>query len=270
MNVCKISNEGVSLMNTLLKCRVLMSKTTGIFNICKRARFVCFILSTVFLCSCAIFPINSHHTARTVGQDNWEFEAGTATNFDNSIINVSNVLLVYMSATKGLSQDFDLRFSLGAQGWQAAGLQLSGKHAFLNSSGQGLSFALTGGVDTAFIYAGVLFGSLHLGPVLSYRAELAPYAFEPYITLLYRLNGVKLFAGGGNNIHEKMLLQTLNRQGIYIVHTLNPVLGCNFWFTQSLALNLNIGVNFSLGSSTNTVTTSNTVTSGGLGMIWSM
>ena len=249
-------------MNTLLKYRTLMSKVAGFFKPDKYLTRVGFILSTMFLCSCAIFPINSHHTARTVGQDNWEFEAGTATNFDNSVVDMSNLLSAYISATKGLSQNFDLRFSLGVQGWQAAGLQLSGKYAFLNNSGQGPSLALAAGVDTAFIYQSAIHGSIHLGPVLSYRAELAPYAFEPYATLLYRLNGLKIFAGGGSNMLEKMLLQALSHQGIYVVHAINPVLGCSFWFTQFLAVNLNIGVNFSLGSN------STVSTQGGLGVIW--
>ena len=249
-------------MSTLLKYRGLMSKVVDFFKTGKYLTRVGFVLSTIFLCSCAIFPINSHYTARTVGQDNWEFEVGTATNFDNNVVDVSNLLSAYISATKGLSQSFDLRYSLGVQSWEAAGLQLSGKYAFLNNSGQGPSLALAAGVDTAFIYQSAVHGSIHLGPVLSYRAELAPYAFEPYVTLLYRLNGLKIFAGGGSDMLEKMLLQALSSQGIYVVHAINPVLGCSFWFTQSLAVNLNVGVNFSLGSSA--VSTWR----GGLGVIW--
>ena len=247
-------------MSTILKYRTLISKVADFFKTGKYLTRIGFVLSTMFLCSCAIFPINSHHTARTVGQDNWEFEVGTATNFDSNVVDVSNLLSAYMSATKGLSQDFDLRFSLGVQGWQAVGLQLSSKYAFLNNSGQGLSFALAGGVDTAVHYQGVILSSIHLGPILSYRVGFV----EPYIALFYRPNMIKSFIGiSSNKVFEDKLLQAVNQHG-FINHTINPVLGCSFWSNQSLALNLYVSVIYSLGS----ISIADVTTTGGLGVIW--
>lgn len=108
-----------------------------------------------FLTSCAVGPLVSHETARTVGDNKHEFvgsygDAGVALKWNY-----------------GLTKNFDF----GIQ-WESLSMGIRAKYAFLNYS-EGFSMAIAGG--TGFSAGGDhYYGDL----MLSYRSGF----WEPYIT----------------------------------------------------------------------------------------
>ncbi|HLT21786.1 MAG TPA: hypothetical protein VKZ84_00010 [Bacteriovoracaceae bacterium] len=116
-----------------------------------------FVLAFLFiLTSCAVGPLVSHETARTVGDNNHEIigsygEAGVAAKWNY-----------------GLTENFDF----GIQ-WESLSAGLRAKYAFLNFS-EGFSMAVAGG-------AGLSEGGSHYygDLMLSYRSGF----WEPYATV---------------------------------------------------------------------------------------
>ncbi|MFA7614086.1 MAG: hypothetical protein WCY48_07595 [Candidatus Caldatribacteriota bacterium] len=113
------------------------------------------LLSLLLLTGCAVGPLVSHETARSVGDNNHEFvgsygEAGVAFKWNY-----------------GLLEDLDI----GIQ-WESLSSGLRAKYSFLNFS-EGYSMAIAGG-------AGLSVGGSHYygDLLLSYRSGF----WEPYVT----------------------------------------------------------------------------------------
>lgn len=111
---------------------------------------------TTSLCGCAVGPLMSHESARTVGEKKIELAGG---------LGQAGYVLKW---TYGVSENFDLGVH-----WESLSIGLRAKYAFLNQK-QGWSSALAGGIGTS------VGGSHYYGDaMLSYAVQ----RFEPYGTL---------------------------------------------------------------------------------------
>lgn len=121
---------------------------------------------SVFFISCAMAPLTTPKTARSLGEGNWEIDLGATPS--------------YLSVNRGFSENLDMGLTVENQ----LGLvfELSGKSAFINRSEEGYSLALFGGVFTGDTLGGNS-SEFRLGPVLSYKSGW----WEPYLVLTYNL-----------------------------------------------------------------------------------
>ena len=121
-------------------------------------KYALLILSAaiLFFSSCAIGPLVSHETARTVGDSNHEIVAG------------GGQAGYVFKWNYGLSKNFDIGLH-----WESLSVGIRAKYAFLNQQSGGMSMALALGTGSS------IGGSHNYGDVmLSYLTG----AWEPYAT----------------------------------------------------------------------------------------
>lgn len=112
------------------------------------------------LAGCAVAPLNSTTTARSMGKD-------------ANQINI-NVLVPGIMYERGLSENFDM--GAGVEFQSVLLLNVFGKYAFINNLEGGFSLAGLGGVG-----AGDGTKSVYAGPILSYRHKW----FETFLVARY-------------------------------------------------------------------------------------
>jgi len=163
-------------------------------------RFITHIIFLFCLTSCAVGPLVSHESARTVGKSNHELAGG-----------YGNAGLA-LKWNYGLSDNFDLGVQL-----ESLSLGLRAKYSFLNMK-EGWSFATAGGLGSSV-------GGKH------YYVDLMTSYFsgkwEPYTTL--RAVHVKTDPVEFNDEDTGMLNFTVDR--IHYNYG-QLMLGSRFWFTQ--------------------------------------
>ncbi len=189
-----------------------------------------FLLSFFLLTSCAL-PAVSPHSARTLGNGNWQLQGGL---FPHNF-----------SLTRGFGENFNLGLTLEATSASVAGLRT--QYAFVNNKEKGFSFAgyLEGfrTLESPYQQGG------HGGPVLSYKSG----AFEPYLVGSYRFvywgkNGCEKAKRGSTKVDKdnpfKNFFETLIdevigdtcKKGSYDYGV--ATLGLNVWVLRDVGINL--------------------------------
>ncbi len=171
-----------------------------------------FGLLLLALSACSIAPINSPHSAKSLGKGNQEIAA-------------TPLSAPRLSYAAGVTDNFDLEASLEIQtGIQAA---LWGKYSFINQKDDGFALAgLVGGFVTADATESK---GLSAGPILSWKKSW----FEIYT--ITRFNYVKWEKTEWDNDNDIFDIETPEYDFTYLQSTL----GFNFWFTPKFALNIN-------------------------------
>lgn len=124
------------------------------------SKLLVFFIVLSSLAGCAVAPLNSTTTARSMGKDAQQAK-----------INVAVPGLMY---ERGLSENFDI--GAGVEIQSVLLLNVFGKYAFINKPEGGFSLAGLGGVG-----AGSGSKSIYAGPVVSYRHKW----FESFLVARY-------------------------------------------------------------------------------------
>ena len=119
------------------------------------------ILSSLIFVSCSIAPLNSAHTARSLGKD-------------TSSISVSLASALGLRIEQGLTDKLDLGIGLELQSETVYFVQ--SKYSFINRPAGGLSLAGIGGVSLSSGYSHAK--SVYLGPIVSYRYKDVELFFQ--------------------------------------------------------------------------------------------
>lgn len=183
----------------------------------KSFSFAFTLLSLTYLCACAVGPLVSHETARTVGANKNEFVFGAGQ---------AGAVLKWNT---GLTQDLDL----GAQ-FESLSLGLRLKYAFVNNDKQGFSFASALGT-------GASLGGSHyyvdfIGSYLNDKAE-------PYTTLrLVRVKNDPLeFKNKDTGAVNFTIGSSQYEYGQFI-------LGTRIWLSQNWMMSLEASNIFAIGT----------------------
>ena len=191
--------------------------------IIKKILFVC--VSFSFLCL-SQYANSSTKTASSLGKGNWEagFHLDDLLFTTGSFDPINFSVYPNVSVTGGLSENFDLTLSRG---------RLDVKYALLNNT-EGFSVAVIGtwvfGFSRLPAVTTTLNTGVGIGPILSYKLNW----FEPYLSGGYSYNYVSLFSK-----NEKDSEHAHNQ-------SIGGSLGFNSWFSESVALNLNVGAGFEI------------------------
>ncbi len=194
------------------KASVIFTKTVFVF------------LLAVFSISCSIAPLTTPKTGRSLGEGNWEVDAGASPG--------------YLSVNRGFSENFDA--GLTAEMQIGVNMELSGKYAFINNSENGTSLALFGGIYKGSVVGGSNTG-FRLGPVLSYKSGW----WEPYLVLTYNLGKWRWegLEDDSKSDKDNSLIDIDNAykpgEEIATYSYMQFTLGMNFWVTKGFALNIN-------------------------------
>ncbi|CAN5670800.1 hypothetical protein BH10BDE1_BH10BDE1_16350 [soil metagenome] len=179
--------------------------------------FIGLIALFISFSGCAFGPLVNHETGRTVGSSNHELIAGYG--------NAGYVVKWNI----GLDENTDIGFQL-----ESLSLGLRLKHAFINNSTHGLSFAAAAGVGTS------IGGSHYYGDaILSYLSGW----FEPYGTM--RVVHVNTDPVEARNENTGEVAFTINRSE-YNYGQL--ILGSRFWLSPHVLLSIEVSSLSSLSS----------------------
>ncbi len=206
-----------------------------------KSLFLCF-LSIFILVSCAI-PSQSPNTARTLGNGNWQFQAGGGAlidmetgvdmTTDGTVVSKNEKYTEergWLLIARGFGENFDGALTFEYSGNLIFGLR--GKYAFINND-EGFSLA-----GYSEIFSSDVSG-VHFGPILSYKTNL----LEPYLGVSYRI----LTSAGKEACSENFSQETgfsrfigdiVRRAQCRNLSYMQAVLGFNFWVNENAAINV--------------------------------
>jgi hypothetical protein len=169
-----------------------------------------------FLCSCAIGPLVSHETGRTLGKGGGEYEAGYGS--------ASYVL----KGSWGLTDDLDL----GVQ-WEALSLGLRLKYGLVQEKEHGFSLAAAAGIGTS------VGGSHYYGDMM---ASYLQGWWEPYFTL--RIVHVH---NDPTEFKDKETHDVDFTISAFDYNYGQAFLGSRFWFNKNWSLSVEVSDLFAFG-----------------------
>lgn len=166
------------------------------------------LVCCLFSSSCALGPLISHETARTLGTGNHEFTGSLGT---------------YGLGFRwgyGISENFDLSANVESTSFSARG-----KYAFLNNHQGGWSLALAGGGGYSSLFPADFF---HVDLMASYLRD----SFEPYLNLrVVRVHLRELEFESEDRLLDAIEYAFRRQTFTYV----QPILGARYWMNPRWA-----------------------------------